>query len=225
MKPKEIKINDHVYYVYKSGKVTNKDGDVICEKGGRKCLMDKVSYTTFHYNDMEFRIFNDGHSEFTNGTTILPEGGKDKLIKWVKANYPTPFEYDGKTYYIYEDGHVIDDEGVILTKGGLPKLKELLIPEKTLVINDVPYKIFKDGRVLFNNGTEFLPEGGEEALKNKVMVESIFNYEGVKYYIFPDGRVELENGTVFMEDGGLTELKFRITKTVYVDDGEKYFIY
>lgn len=134
---------------------------------------------------------------YKNGTVINQDGevvtedGWTGLEEIYKTNYTT-FNYNGKLYHVYEDGHVVDVNGeTVVEEGGLDSLIEYLESQYTVwVIND-NLKLFVNGSgvVTFANGT-VLCEGG---MKNAT--HHFSNHFSQTYYY-----VYTSNGELFFGD-------------------------
>jgi len=111
-----------------SGKVTDEDGNVICETGGQDCLDDHIAEITSEIYDIitgdmryQIQVYTDGRVlAVRNGEVLCSTGGVDCMNEWITVNVPQVFIHiDGREYYIYQNGTVLDDDfNLICSSGG-----------------------------------------------------------------------------------------------------------
>ena len=82
--------------------------------------MDKLNITVIQIGNNTIFVYPDGHSEWSNGTDFLPEGGSPAVIEYFSY---TVLDINGVPYKIYDNGTCTFYNGtVVVPEGGLPKL-------------------------------------------------------------------------------------------------------
>ena len=168
-----------------------------------------MNYTTIVINDKEkVFVYPDGHSTWSNGTELLPSGGKEAVLSYFNF---TTYNIDGVDYKVFGNGTSTYTNGtVILEKGGYPALIKYLSKDKEAQVIEIEgetYYIYSNGTVTDGNGKVIVEEGGKEALIKKVYGDYyVYIRDGQKYHIHANGTSSYANGTVIFSEGGRKKL-------------------
>jgi len=208
-------IDDKEYIIYHNGTVTNKQGEIILEKGGLKRLKEefqqhflKVYISTLNGTNMTFHLYKNDTGTLPDGTVVTTRGieGLKEYYRDAEELPVKTFDVLGNVYYLYHNGSVISEHGVMVVKtGGRARFMEYVKghygEDKTEITT--PHGKF----TLYHNGTtvdahgEYVVNGGFEGFqawyKNFTQDKSVAwgQIDGVNFTIYGNGTLIFSNGT------------------------------